>query len=83
MGFLKPKVVMPPTPPPPPPPPPVAAVKPQEAKRVKERLKDPKRMTRQRTIVTGPRGLTSEGEDKIYTQTLIGSVRENGQSKAG
>ena len=81
MGFLKPKVVMPPPPPPPPPAPPMKAVKPAEVERQQRKMKDPKKVGRRQTIVTGPRGLTSEGEDKIYTQTLIGSVRENGQSK--
>jgi hypothetical protein len=74
MGFLKPSV---PAPPPPPPLPPAPAVKPvstAERDKLQRRVSDPRRMGRQRTIVTGPRGLTGDQEE-ITRKSLIGTMR--------
>jgi len=77
MGFLTPKAPLPPPPPPPPPPPAVKPAQTREASRAMKRLQDPKRMSRARTIVTGPRGLTDDSGENVYTRTLLGSVRKN------
>ena len=74
MGFLKTNV---PAPPPPPPPPPAPAVKPvstAERDKLQKHISDPRRIGRQRTIVTGPRGLTADQEE-ITRKSLIGTMR--------
>jgi hypothetical protein len=77
-NLFKPSVPTPPPPPPPPPAPPMKAVKPAEVERQQRKMRDPKRLGRQRTIVTGPRGLTSEnGDERIYSRTLIGSIKDD------
>jgi len=77
-NLFKPSAPAPPPPPPPPPAPPMKAVKPAEVERQQRRMKDPRKLGRQRTIVTGPRGLTDEdGEERIYTRTLIGSKKDD------
>ena len=74
MGFLKPSVPAPPPPPPPPPPPAVKPVSEDEREKLQKRLSDPRRTSRQRTIVTGPRGLTKEQEE-VSRKSLIGGMR--------
>ena len=81
MGFLMPKA---PTIAPPPPPPPPAPVKPAEPVRMqesklKERLSDPRRVGRQQTIKTGPRGVMSE-DDMATSRSLLAGKRN---AKAG
>jgi hypothetical protein len=77
MGFLMPKA---PTIAPPPPPPPPAPVKPAEPVRLqesklKERLSDPRRVGRQQTIKTGPRGVMSEDDTDTSRSLLKGKRR--------
>ena len=80
MGFLKPSVPAPPPPPPAPPAAPVKAVKPTEVKKLEAELRDPKKIGRAKTIVTGPRGLTAEDDEKIYKRSLIGGKRDTPSS---
>jgi len=80
MGFLKPSVPAPPPPPPAPPPPAVTAVKPAEVKKLEAELRDPKKVGRAKTIVTGPRGLTAEDDERVYKRSLIGSKRDTASS---
>jgi len=81
MGFLMPKA---PTIAPPPPPPPPAPVEPQKPVRLqedklKQKLSDPRRVGRQQTIKTGPRGVMSEEDTTAGRSLLKGSRR----AKAG
>jgi len=67
-------------PPPPPPPAPVEPVKPAKAIRLREdelkkRLTDPKRVGRQQTIKTGPRGVLSEDDTTTSRSLLKGKRR--------
>ena len=80
MGFLKPSVPAPPPPPPAPPAAPVKAVKPTEVKKLEAELRDPKKISRSRTIVTGPRGLTAEDDERTYKRSLIGGMRDTSSS---
>jgi hypothetical protein len=75
MGFLKPKVVAPPPPPPPPPDPVVkpADVVSTEASKMREKLKDPKRVSRKKTIATSARGVTQDAP--LEYASLMGSSR--------
>jgi len=80
MGFLKPSVPAPPPPPPAPPAAPVKAVKPAEVKKLEAEMRDPKRVGRARTIVTGPRGLTAEDDERVYKRSLMGGTRDTSSS---
>ena len=79
MGFLRSKSPAPPPPPPPPPQTPAQPVKPQEAEKVKQEMRDPKRVSAQSTIKTGPRGLL-EDETTVKKRSLIGKVRGSSSS---
>lgn len=80
MGFLKPSVPAPPPPPPAPPPAAVKPVTPTEVRKLEKELRDPKRIGRQRTIVTGPRGLTAEDGEQVSKRSLIGGTRDTASS---
>jgi len=80
MGFLKPSVPAPPPPPPAPPAAPVKAVKPAEVKKLEAELRDPKKVGRARTIVTGPRGLTAEDNERVLKRSLLGGTRDTSSS---
>lgn len=80
MGFLKPSVPAPPPPPPAPPAAPVKAVKPAEVKKLEAELRDPKKVGRARTIVTGPRGLTAEDDERVLKRSLLGGTRDTSSS---
>ena len=84
MGFLRPKAPTIAPPPPPPPPAPVEPVKPAKAIRLREdelkkRLTDPKRVGRQQTIKTGPRGVMSEDDMGAGRSLLRG--RKNAKAR--
>lgn len=72
MGFLKPKVPAPPPPPPAPPPPPQEVVRPAQVTELERQMKDPKRVSRQRTIKTGTRGAGLLSPSTVKKPTLMG-----------
>lgn len=80
MGFLMPKAPTIAPPPPPPPPAPIEPVKPRDAvflreEKLKRQLSDPRRVGRQQTIKTGPRGVMSEEDTTAGRSLLKGSRR--------
>lgn len=79
MGFLRSKSPAPPPPPPPPPQTPAQPVKPQEAEKLKQEMRDPRKVTAQSTIKTGPRGLLEE-DTSVKKKSLIGKARGSSSS---
>ena len=71
MGFLSPKVSVPPPVEAPPPPPPV--VKPNTTIQAEAERKrtDPKKVSRKKTILTGPTGMIDE--EQVTYKTFLGS----------
>tara|TARA_B100001093_G_scaffold396730_1_gene383878 strand:- start:7 stop:234 length:228 start_codon:yes stop_codon:yes gene_type:complete len=62
-----------PAPPPPPPPPPAQAVPaPTKRSEVENKMKDPKRVSRKKTIMTSPQGVLAE--DGVAYKTLLGGA---------
>jgi len=62
----------PPPPPPPPPPPAQAVPAPTKRSEVEDKMKDPKRMSRKKTIMTSPQGVLAE--DGVTYKTLLGGA---------
>ena len=63
-----------PAPPPPPPPPPAQAVPaPTKRSEVENKMKDPKRVSRKKTIMTSSQGVLGE-EDGVAYKTLLGGA---------
>ena len=61
-----------PAPPPPPPPPPAQAVPaPTKRSEVEKKMKDPKRMSRKKTIMTSPQGVLGEDDSVMRYGTLL------------
>lgn len=79
MGFLKPSAPAIPPPPPPPPVVPQKAVRLDEREKLKKELSDPRRMGRQQTVQTGPRGVMDEEETiRTGSSLLRGSRAKTG-----
>ena len=62
-----------PTPPPPPPPPAQAVPAPTKRSEVEDKMKDPKRVSRKKTIMTSSQGVLGE-EDGVAYKTLLGGA---------
>ena len=61
-----------PAPPPPPPPPPAQAVPaPTKRSEVENKMKDPKRVSRKKTIMTSPQGVLGEDDSVMRYGTLL------------
>lgn len=65
-----------PAPPPPPPPPPAQAVPaPTKRSEVENKMKDPRRVSRKKTIMTSSQGVLGE-EDGVTYKTLLGGANK-------
>ena len=76
MSILRPKVAVPPAPPPPPPPPvvPAPVVRPKDPiKAVKRKARDPKTVSRRKTIKTSARGVLEDAP--LEYASLMGKAK--------